>query len=310
MTGEPIQDNDLFKYDSDTDSIIKKHDLINDTEHQTELFEADPLDGGDWSGVGAGSFFEKDGIYYLSFRRRKPTDRGYKYELWTSSDLYNWTQLWEVLTSDMDVSSVEGSSIWYDGAYWYFYFSADWGTGNDWRIHYIKSSTVCGLASLLADNTQWNQVFTNHKDPRLMYWNGTYYMLARNTDGYEVLYSASTLDTTSWSSVYDFSSIEPANSHVGIILYDSSSSKFIYWGVGKRTYHFHWWAISDDLSSWTYVEKEDYTDKHLWYPYYNAPTSQTIYIISSFSFDDNTAPLYLWDYGPQATSLTLTVTKV
>ena len=318
--GEPIVRNDIFTYDPTTGEITKKHDFLADTAHYREICPPPGEGTGYWAGAPS-IWKDDDGTYYVVFRLRDPTNRGYRIELYSSKDLINWNLVWSIDKTEVSPftpATFEKMSLRKYNGYYYLYFCTTDTTWEEGIIRVVKAATIEDLATQLKDSNNWIDVGipTGHKDPSVMKIGEYYYMVVLNwveRFSFSLYRSSSpegpfTLVVADVVRPYVLAFGEPDDCNTGIITYDESSGYFIYWGTARHGSTVYWfWTVSVDLKEWKLAEREvaieswDTSYNTARYPEYFALDDQRVVMVMEYDHDgDYDNSLILWDYSDDA----------
>ncbi|MCK4266199.1 MAG: hypothetical protein KAX31_02890, partial [Thermoplasmata archaeon] len=312
-TGDTITHCDLFTYVDG--KIVAKHDYKNDTANYTLLSPAYRESAG-WIADGGGTIILHNDTWYVTHRQRTgDTDRANYFRLDKSTNLVDWTIVWNVTKGDIGpitLQSFERFSIRYHNNSWYLYFGEDHDGTFD--TNYIKASSPEELEYSLLNSNNWTLIVDGAKDPEVHYHNGTYYVTT--TLG---LYKDDNPEFTSPTFIVDFTQLYkdkwgggPMNPgyNTGTIMFDNSSGYFMYWRTVTVDFDddsniddFLWFfATSGDLENW------EATDRHvniknwtvddaalLTFPAYFVTENETV-IVMDWKDASNNRGYYLWVY--------------
>lgn len=278
--GGSFAGGDLFSYDVEGDSIIMRRDLLIDSTHYDTIIvcESDPGVSG-WAAAGGCSILKDGSTYYVIDRQRSPVSSGFKYEMWSSSDLATWTLQWKVETDSVvdapitPLQSFEGSSLRKYGNRFYLYFCCRNNQTTGWDVYYIVGARIAALMDSLKTGSAWHPIWTdNVKDPWVMKYQGKYYMLVSKYHmgvgtRRSLLLESNDPTFASWDTI-SCPTEAYAKTHramerfgaAGMILHDGTTGNFIYWNVvemgrDKDSSDLYWfWARTAKLSDdWKYV---------------------------------------------------------
>ena len=229
---------------------------------------------------------ESEDAYYILFRYKTPSR--FKYlVLIKSKDLETWSEVWNVSAetikstkqySDINFVSLEKTAIAEHNRWYYMHIAVDTVSGDEgWRNAYVQSKTLAGLGEKVANLSYWHKTYIpglnwssdyQGKFNNILYHNGLwYYLKKKDVEKGETPYSilVSTNASGPWSNLSDPAQLYCDNFdcdagpvRVFTILRDVNG-KYIYWssytpGIGDRAWW--WWAVSDDLVNWSFVERK------------------------------------------------------
>jgi len=249
--GQPISINNILNYNSTSNSVTKYDDFLSANDKYTEIFQPPDTSGSSVTGSGkwwgnAGSITKYNSSTYIaSHRERWPEDAGGNLSIATapSSNITDWTNQCTVTDEEAGGDSFEQSSIRMFGNQINLYLSHN--TGSQWNVYRVTGDSVGSLCSnLKTSNTEWQEIFLDHKDPKVGIYNSTHYYIYMKegsnsgTPDLEVIVD----DNPSFSSPTNgYSGFEDdyasqfgagtsdSNQNTGEIIYDNSSDKYIVW---------------------------------------------------------------------------------
>lgn len=90
---------------------------------------------GFWAGAPSSLFDPQTAKFYLSYRLRSPSERGYRCVIGESRDGVNYETIWEVKKEDLNANSIEGTSLIKDpDGNWRFYVSYEDAEDRRWKV--------------------------------------------------------------------------------------------------------------------------------------------------------------------------------
>jgi hypothetical protein len=133
---------------------------------------------GSWAGAPSALYHE--GAFYVSYRLRRPRDRGYESRIAVSSDGLAFRDVWRTTKAELSSPSIERCALVRSGELFRLYVSYVDGREGRWRIDMLEASAVDRLdparrrAALLAPDATVAAV----KDPIVTHDRGVWHMLA------------------------------------------------------------------------------------------------------------------------------------
>jgi hypothetical protein len=331
-SGIPCTSQGLLRWDEEGDSIVLSYSDMLDSTNWSVVCTAQYCseDDSSWCAAGGASILKVGSVYYIAVRQRKElgADRGWAWQLWSSTDLATWSMEWEVRRDTVDhdpgINSIEAVSLREFGSVYYLYLSEQ--DRNIWGIYYVSGASTEELATQLSDYIHWNEIIREgNKDPRVFTYGDDYYMVANTADS--VLCGSdfvekmnvhlmkspsptfSTIDTVAWigeefweqwcDSAWDYTA--------GSMLYDEASGLFIYWGsalkAGASDEVWWVWFGSPDLINWRMLDRKriDYdtpigaVSAFRYFDYHTSDDGQMVLIMEGGDTTNNHRDVWLWN---------------
>jgi len=252
--------------------------------------------------------------YYIIVRERwNSTIRGRNWTAYKNTgnllDSSDWVKIWTLDRRDVSnlptaTYSIERCNIrYYNGSY-YFYFTVAIGNTFDWKVYYVKASTVEQVYNQLSNYNNWHQIsldgYYRLKDPWTGY-DGSQYILwtgkstVSSSNGMAI-FVADNPEFNNKTEVWNDTKSGRTSDNTGCIFFDNSSGNYIMW---------------TNLTSWTKVDQWDMgfdndTTGNMRYMDYYKESDNRIVLIMEYDLDEynNSNELVVWDYNETTVGFT------